>query len=209
MMKFYCVPVGILEANCYIVGDSFTKEAVVIDPGAQGELIISILERNELKVKYIFNTHCHPDHIGANGDIKTYSNAPLYIHAKELESLKHPLPLPFADEPMVSSPLPDGYFKDGDIFSLGELKLKIIETPGHSSGGVCILVDDHLITGDTLFAGTVGRTDLPGGSMDVLQKSLETKLMTLPDNVEIYPGHGPSSTIGQEKKYNPFCNETM
>lgn len=203
-MFFRCIPVGILKVNCYIVACSRTKQAVVIDPGAEPDLILSVLENNGLDVKYIFNTHGHPDHIGANTSVKQWSGAPLLIHKADADFLVHPLPMPFESEPPVSSPPADQYLNDGDIFQIGDVTLKVVHTPGHSQGSVSFIFSDRVITGDALFAGTIGRTDLPGGDMSKLIDSIRKKLLLLPDDTEVYPGHGPSTTIGQEKQLNPF-----
>mgnify|MGYP001038255506 CR=1 FL=1 len=206
-MFFRCLPVGVLQSNCYIIACLETHEACVIDPGSQGDLIQSVIEKNNLKVKYILNTHGHPDHIGANWYIKEKTNALLYIHKDDLSHLRKPLPMPYPDSDMRPSPEPDGFLEEGKDIIIGTITLKIIETPGHSPGGVCILADQKLITGDTLFAGTIGRTDLLGGSMDTLMNSIKTKLFPLNDSLEVLPGHGPSSTLGYEKKYNPFLSK--
>ncbi len=208
-MIFRCIPVGILQANCYVIGCPKTHEAAIIDPGAEPELILSVIEKNQLKVVKIINTHGHPDHIGANGKIKEATQAPILIHSADKDMLTHPLPMPFDAEEPAASPAPDILIKEGDIIKIGELKLTVIETPGHSPGGICLRLNDILLTGDTLFAGTIGRTDLPGGSLEALNHSIRHKLLVLPDETEVYPGHGPSTTIHQEKHYNPFFSDYL
>ena len=203
-MFFRCIPVGVLQANCYITACPKTKHAFVIDPGAEPDLILSVISQNDLEVKYILNTHGHPDHIGANTAIKQWSGAPLLIHKADANLLIHPLPLPFENEPPVESPPADQFLNDGDKLQVGNVSLQVLYTPGHSPGSVSFLFDDRVITGDALFAGTVGRTDLPGGDMPTLIKAIHEKLLVLDDETEVYPGHGPSTTIGQEKQYNPF-----
>jgi glyoxylase-like metal-dependent hydrolase (beta-lactamase superfamily II) len=208
-MIFRCIPVGILQANCYIIGCPKTHEAAIIDPGAEPELIMSVITKNQLKPVKIINTHGHPDHIGANRFIKEITQAPILIHAADKEMLLNPLPMPFDAEEKVSSPPADLLISEGDIIKVGELSLEIMETPGHSPGSICLKMNNILLTGDTLFAGTIGRTDLPGGSIEAITQSIKQKLLALPGDTEVYPGHGPSTTIHQEKHYNPFFSDYL
>ncbi|MCG8566602.1 MAG: MBL fold metallo-hydrolase [Desulfobacterales bacterium] len=197
--------VGPIMANCFILGCEETKEAVVVDPGDDADRILMALAKLELKVKYLINTHGHFDHVGANGRMKEVTGATLAIHAE--------------DEPMLStlsqsaaafglsaenSPAPDQLLQDGDMISFGKITLKVIHTPGHSRGGICLYTDGHLFAGDTLFARSIGRTDLPGGDFDTLISSIKNKLLDLDENTVVYTGHGPETTIGQEKQMNPF-----
>ncbi len=199
--------VGPIMANCYILGCEDTKEAVVIDPGDEADRILMTLAKDKLTVKYIINTHGHFDHIGANKELKEATKAKLMIHAE--------------DEPMLSeiaqhagsfgltaenSPPADIHIADNDEIKFGNITLKVIHTPGHSRGGVCLLTDKVLIAGDTLFAGSIGRTDLPGGDYDTLISSIKTKLLTLDEETIVYTGHGPETSIGREKKINPFLS---
>jgi len=204
-MIFKRFVVGPLEVNCYVIADEETKEGVVVDPGDNVDEIFSFVEKNGIKIKYIINTHCHFDHCGGNKKMKNLTNAELLIHEKEK---------PVLDRMDTSaqiwgfyvdrSPEPDRYLKDGEILKLGNLTIEVIHTPGHSPGGICLKIDSKVITGDTLFAGGIGRTDFPGGDYDTLMKSIKEKLFVLPEETEIYPGHGPSSTIRNEKYFNPF-----
>ena len=197
--------VGPIMANCYILGCKKTKEAVVIDPGDETDRILMALTEEGLKVKYILNTHGHFDHVGGNKRLKAATNAPLMIHAD--------------DEPMLSdlstaastfglsaenSPKSDKNLSDGDEISFGNIVLKVFHTPGHSRGGICFYTDGHVFVGDTLFAGSIGRTDLPGGDYNTLISNIKEKLFVLPDTTIVYTGHGPETTIGREKKTNPF-----
>lgn len=186
--------VGILAANCFLVGNTQTCDAIIIDPGfdseSEAKTIITAIERNEFEVKYIINTHGHPDHNGGNQIIKGYTKAPILIHEYDASLLKNPPA--------------DRKLRDGDLIEVGSVKLKVIHTPGHSKGSVILLGSDVVFSGDTLFAGSIGRYDLPGGSLSDLVNSLKNNFLTLPDHVKVYPGHGPVSTIGEERRYNPF-----
>ncbi len=205
MMIFKRVVVGALEVNCYIVADEETKEGVIVDPGDNADEIMDFIRKNQINVKYIINTHCHFDHIGGNKKVKEQTNALLALHAQELPLLERAEGSAalwgFRVEP---SPPPDILLQGGEKLLVGNIAIEVIHTPGHSPGGICLKVNGRVITGDTLFAGGIGRTDFPGGDAYTLLNSIKEKLFTLPDNTEIYPGHGPSSTIGNEKIYNPF-----
>lgn len=204
-MEFKRLPLGIYQANCYILHDEGTKETAVIDPGGDFPEIKSFVEAAGLKVKYIIVTHGHGDHIGALSELKSYTGAPVCIHKEDNEMLKS-CRLNYSAEmgyPAVEMSA-DRLLEDGDILKLGSTKLNIIHTPGHSRGGICVYCEDSLFSGDTLFACSIGRTDLAGGSMDEIIESIKSKLLTLPENTAVYPGHGPSSTILIEKKRNPF-----
>lgn len=193
-MKVKCFKVGWLSTNCYIVGCEETKEAVIIDPGLENEketsLILEYITRNSFHIKYIINTHGHPDHISGNMIMKEATGAPILIHENHKGKAN-------ADQKL----------RDGDVIQVGNCKLKVLHTPGHTKSGISLLGTDFVFTGDTLFAGSIGRTDFPGGSFQEIIQSIKTKLMTLPNNFKVYPGHESSSTIGDEKKYNPFLQK--
>ncbi|MDW7729013.1 MAG: MBL fold metallo-hydrolase [Bacillota bacterium] len=202
MMQIESLTVSMFGTNCYIAFCIKTREAVVIDPGAEGKNIIDKIKNLQLEIKYILNTHGHIDHIGANGKIKAEFNAPVLISEKDLEIYNNPgygLGLVLKKQPM-----PDHFIAEGDSIKFGREELRVLETPGHSPGGVCFLSGKLLFSGDSLFAGSVGRTDLAGGSFDVLIKSINEKLITLPHDTIVYPGHGPATTIGAEAESNPF-----
>ncbi len=199
--------VGIGQANCYIIGCKKLKEALVIDPGGDGEEIADIIERLELSVSMIINTHGHVDHIGANGYIKDMAGADLAIHESDAEKLKDPqlnLSAYFSSGQVITGPEASVLLTDGENISCGSLTIEVIHTPGHTEGGICLKVGGLLFTGDTLFAGSVGRTDLPGGSHEELINSINEKILVLEDDLLVYPGHGPSSTLDKEKKGNPY-----
>ena len=204
-MEIVNLIVGELEVNCYLVGDREKNEWLVIDPGGDEEKILEAIEKRKADIKFIINTHGHPDHTGANNIIKKETGAPLYIH-KEDASLLSGLFTQLARLSGIKSSTskPDHFLKEGDILPLGDTSLKVIHTPGHTRGGICLLAPEALFSGDTLFAGSIGRTDLPGGSLPVLLRSIRDKLFSLPENTKVYPGHGPQTTIGEEKSSNPF-----
>ncbi|MEZ4526827.1 MAG: MBL fold metallo-hydrolase [Desulfobacterales bacterium] len=197
--------VGPIMANCFILGCEKTKEAVVIDPGGDADLILMELARLGLKVKYLINTHGHFDHVGANKRMKAVTGAPILIHAGDAPMLmrlsKDALMFGLTAE---NSPEPDQNINDGDKIRFGEITLKVIHTPGHSPGGVALLTEGHVFVGDTLFSGSIGRTDLPGGDYNTLISSVRSKLFILDDSTVVHCGHGPDTTIGREKQYNPF-----
>lgn len=199
------MPVGPIMANCYIIGCKETNEAVVIDPGDEADRILLKLADLKLKVKYIINTHGHFDHVGANGKMKEATKAELLIHALDAPMLGS-LSQAAAAFGLKSenSPPPDKTIDDGDVITFGKISLKVIHTPGHSPGGISLHTNGYLFVGDTLFQGSIGRTDLPGGNFNTLISSVQNKLFPLGDSVRVFTGHGPETTIGREKRYNPF-----
>ncbi|MGC9033056.1 MAG: MBL fold metallo-hydrolase [Thermosulfidibacteraceae bacterium] len=210
-MRVERVVVGALEVNCYIVLDEKSKEGIVVDPGAEGRRIVRIIEGEGINLKYIINTHGHVDHIGANRDVKNaFPDALLAIGEFDLPLLRNAMNSYIAM--MVGakeSPEPDLLLKEGDIIEFGECTLKVIHTPGHTPGSICLLTEGIVFTGDTLFAGSIGRVDLPMSQPEKLIPSIKEKLMILPDDTVVLPGHGPKSTIGYERRYNPFVTGTF
>jgi hydroxyacylglutathione hydrolase len=199
--------VGPLQVNCFIVADEKTKEAVVIDPGDDAADILRIIRDKGLTVKYIVNTHGHFDHIGANKAVKEATGAELLIHEGDAQILASaPRQSVAFGMASVISPPADRYVKHGDVVTAGEVSLKVLHTPGHTPGGISLLEQGMVFTGDALFAGSIGRTDFPGGNLLTLLGSIKTKLMTLPDDTKVFSGHGPASTIGDERRENPFLN---
>lgn len=204
-MKIIVLTVGAFATNCYIVYDETTLEAMVIDPGEEGKRIIAQIEKNKLKVKYIVNTHGHGDHIIANKAVKEATGAELLIHTEDGPMLMDArLNLSTLMGQNIAKPAADRYVQEGDVLEIGTSKFKILHTPGHSRGGICLVGQGVVFSGDTLFQLSIGRTDFPGGSFEEIIDSIKTKLMPLDDSMVVYPGHGPSTTIGQEKRGNPF-----
>ncbi|EMS78686.1 putative metallo-beta-lactamase family protein [Desulfotignum phosphitoxidans DSM 13687] len=192
-------------ANCFILGCEDTREAVVIDPGDDADQILMILAKEKLTVKYLINTHGHFDHVGANRRMKEVTSAKLAIHPDDVPMLSE-LSRSAASFGLSAenSPEPDLLLHDKDTVRFGNITLTVIHTPGHSRGGIALYTPGHLFAGDTLFAGSIGRTDLPGGDYDTLIASIKQKLLVLPDDTVVYTGHGPETTIADEKRMNPF-----
>lgn len=197
--------VGPLMANCFIFGCEETKEAVVIDPGGDADRILFSLADSGLNVKYIINTHGHFDHVAANGKIKDATGADILIHpldASMLGSISTNAAI-FGIS-VENSPPCDQTIEEGDTVSFGKITLKVLHTPGHTPGGISLYTDKIVFVGDTLFAGSIGRTDFPGGDFNTLISSIRTKLFKMEDDVRVFSGHGPETSIGSEKRFNPF-----
>jgi len=204
-MKFDWIVVGALETNCFLVYSENTRECLIVDPGADPDRIIQKVKSNNFKPTAIVNTHGHVDHVGANKPIKEEFDIPLYIHKDDLKLLKSALQSGFGL--MIGakkSPPPDGFIKENDTLELGESYLKVLHTPGHSPGSISLFGDGFVLSGDALFRGGVGRTDLPGGSWEKLQESIKKKIFSLPPDTLILPGHGPSTKVSFERKSNPY-----
>ncbi len=197
--------VGPLQVNCAILSCPETREAMVIDPGDEGERILERVHAAGLQVKLIVNTHGHFDHIGANRLLVEKTGAPLLIHELDVPLLRRAAEhAALYGMRAVPSPEPDRTLADGDVLTLGTLQVEVIHTPGHSPGGICLLAGKHLFSGDSLFAGSVGRTDLPGGDHGTLVQKVRSRLLVLPGETVVHPGHGPDTTIAREKASNPF-----
>jgi hydroxyacylglutathione hydrolase len=200
------LPVGLIQTNCYVVGCEETKKGAVIDPGGHPERILAEVERQGLTVEYVLNTHAHFDHTDANGAIVAATGATLALHPGDLPLLKASGGATFFGMQAETSPLPDLELGDGDELAVGNLCFQVLHTPGHTPGHVCFYeaTEGVLFDGDVLFYRGVGRTDLPGGSWAQLMDSIQRVLFALPDETAVYSGHGPATTIGQEKQLNPW-----
>lgn len=204
-MRFVKLPLGIYQANCYVITDEQTKESAVIDPGGDFEELKSLIEKEALHVKYIILTHGHGDHIGAVPLLKQYTKAQVLIHEGDADMLRNSKKNLSAMIANVKIELDaDHLIKDKEVLKIGNTELEVIHTPGHSKGSICIKSGDHIFSGDTLFACSIGRTDLEGGSFDEIIHSIKNKLLIYSDETKVYPGHGPATTILTEKKRNPF-----
>jgi hydroxyacylglutathione hydrolase len=196
--------VGPIQANCFILGDEQTKEGVVIDPGDEARRILTVLQKQGLTLKYIINTHGHFDHVGANKALKDATGAPVLIHPGDAPMLSN-LSASAGMWGMRAQDSPaDQFLEDGDRVAFGQITLEVIHTPGHSPGGISLYTPKVVFVGDTLFAGSIGRTDFPGGDYDLLISGVQKRLFVLEDDVQVFPGHGPATTIGYEKEHNPF-----
>ena len=199
--------VGPLQTNCYVLGCETTKEAAIIDPGGNADAILREIEQQDLTVTLIINTHAHVDHVSANAEIHEATEAPLAIHELDAPALADPVRslslLMGSSEP---SPAPDQLLKEGDQMEVGTVSLKVLHTPGHTPGSISLWSEEARVvfTGDALFHMGIGRTDFPGGSHDTLMQSIREKLFSLPGDATVYSGHGPATTIEQEKTSNPW-----
>lgn len=203
------VVVGPLDTNSYLVFDSESREGIIIDAGGDPSKILSVISKNDVKVIGIYATHGHFDHVLGVGDLKRELNCNFYMHEGDREVLAQ-APLDarhFLGLSIPSPPPPDKLINEGDVIHVGNVELKILHTPGHTPGSICFVADGLVFTGDTLFAGSIGRTDLVGGNLKQLVSSIQGKLFTLPDDYVIYPGHGPSTVLHVEKLMNPFVGE--
>jgi len=196
--------VGPFASNCYIVGSQSNKGGMIIDPGDEAKQILKRVKDLELDIKFIVLTHGHIDHTGALKEVREVTGAKVAIHGDDAKSLKNQLVAIAFGLSYPTPPRPDRLLKGGDSLDVGGLHFEVLHTPGHTPGGICLLGEGVVFSGDTLFNYGVGRTDLPGGSSSQLMNSIQTKLMVLPDNTVVYPGHGSDTTIGAERTGNPF-----
>lgn len=204
--------VGVFAENTYFLVDPSSREAIVIDPGDDAPRLLAVIRSQRLKVLWILNTHGHLDHVGAVAAVKDATGAPFHIHVADVPFVRNVA----AQAAMFGLPPPlvpsiDGHLEEGQEFTFGSgpFTIRIIETPGHSPGSVTLCGEGILFSGDVLFAGSVGRTDLPGGDMETLMESIHRKLLRFEDSTVVYPGHGPATTIGEERRSNPFLRSEV
>jgi glyoxylase-like metal-dependent hydrolase (beta-lactamase superfamily II) len=205
-LQYKTVVTGSFAENCYIVYDKDKREGILIDPGDEPDKILNAAKASDIKLTAIYNTHGHIDHVGAAGVIQKKLNIPFAIHPAEpplKESIKIEARL-FGLSPAIDVPKTDMELKEGTVVKIGSTEGKVLFTPGHTPGGVCFLFEEYLFAGDTLFAGSIGRSDFPGGNGKQLIKSIKEKLLSLNDNIKVLSGHGPATTIGTERVHNPF-----
>lgn len=204
-MKIHTLPVGELQANCYIIENSQTKQAIIIDPGAEPNRIINFINKNELTIDAILLTHGHADHISALDKVREACVAKVYIHEDDASMLTN------AKQNLSSFIGADRVFKqaeetleDGQLLNIAGLEVQVLTIPGHTKGGCSFKIAEHVFVGDSIFLESIGRTDLPGGSYKALITNLKNKILSLPENTKLYPGHGPSTDVAWEKRMNPF-----
>ena len=196
--------VGPIEANCYIVADEKTKEGLIIDPGDDSQIVIERVQQLGLKIKYIVLTHSHFDHVSATAAVKKATDAKLAIHDADAKSLNDSMLARLAGFVHQPVPQPDILLKGWEDITIGDLHFTVLHVPGHTTGGIALYSQDVVFTGDTLFGGSIGRTDLPGGNYNQIIDSINCRLLVLDDNIKVYPGHGDVTTIGFERQNNSF-----
>jgi glyoxylase-like metal-dependent hydrolase (beta-lactamase superfamily II) len=204
-------PVGMLACNCSILGDESTGEAVVVDPGDNVEQVQEILAKHRLRVKYIVATHAHIDHVGGIEKLKQATGAPVLMHQRDLPLYQNlALQAEWLGVPVPDMTEIDQFLKEGDTLRCGSLSLEVLHTPGHSPGSLSLHMageNQRILSGDTLFQGSIGRTDLWGGSWDEILRSIRERLLIFPDQTPVFPGHGAPTTIGDERESNPFLQQ--
>lgn len=204
-MKIYRLEVGMLATNCYIAVNEELKEGVIVDPGGDADKILSAVDKLGITVKAIFITHGHSDHIMALNEVRKATGAPVYISSEDADMLTRA-------ERNLSIYITNGlecaaaekFFQDGDVVEAAGMMFKVYATPGHTKGGVCLQLEDTVFCGDTVFCESIGRTDLPGGSYKEILQSIKNKILVLDDETKLLPGHGPATTVGWERRRNPF-----
>ncbi|MEA5091349.1 Hydroxyacylglutathione hydrolase GloC [bioreactor metagenome] len=204
-MKILVMEVGMIGTNCYIAVNEETNAGVVVDPGGDSDKILNVIKKHDIKIEAIFITHGHSDHIMGLDEVRKATGAKVYISKADEPMLKDAdrnLSMFIGQNKTFAGA--DENFTDGQELVVAGIKFKILATPGHTPGGVCILADNVVFCGDTVFAESIGRTDLPGGSYEDIIKSIKEKILPLADNVQLLPGHGPATTVGWERRRNPF-----
>jgi glyoxylase-like metal-dependent hydrolase (beta-lactamase superfamily II) len=200
--------VGPLQNNSYLVVDEPTHRAALIDPGMDGERVLEVVRKEGLTLEALIITHGHFDHVASMQAFKAATGAPVIMHPADVPLLAEaPETARYFGCAATTPPPPDRLVREGEVIQVGGLAFRVLETPGHTPGGISLCLGDGVFVGDALFAGSVGRTDLPGGSLPDLLRSIRTRLLTLPDSTLVYAGHGPQTTIGAERRDNPFLQE--
>jgi hydroxyacylglutathione hydrolase len=205
------IPVGMLQCNCYVLGDEATREAVVIDPGDDIERVQEVLARHHLRAKYIVATHAHIDHVGGIESLQRATGAAVMMHQRDLPLYQHlAMQAAWLGVRPPGTVEVDQFLKTGDVLRWGNLALEAMHTPGHSPGSLSLYLpgdDERILSGDTLFQGSIGRTDLWGGDLHEILRSIQNVLLRFPDEMPVYPGHGRPTTIGAEREFNPFLRQ--
>lgn len=204
------IVVGPLAVNCYVVGDPNTRQVIIIDPGDDAAKILDRVRRAMLNVKAIVNTHAHFDHIGAVEEVRRATQAPFMLHVDEAPVLASAQSSASMFGMRIVQPKPaDKLVRDGDEIAVGLVKFRVLHTPGHTPGGICLVTEKSVFVGDTLFQGSIGRTDFPGGDYGALMGSIRDKLLPLAEDTHVYSGHGAATTLGAEKQFNPFVRQVI
>lgn len=206
-MTIEVLQVGVFQSNCYIIGDEETGKGLIIDPGADDEKILNKCRECNLDIEYILLTHGHGDHIGSVVDVKAGTGAKVCISRKDEYLIKGETKRLIPILRNIKLFDADMFIKEGDTIKVGTLEVKVLETPGHTPGGLSFKIGDNVFSGDSLFRGSVGRTDFELGSMDQLVEGIRSNILTLPGDTVVYPGHGPSTTVEAEKRFNPYVGE--
>lgn len=210
MIQVLQLPLGPLQTNCYILACEETMQSAVIDPSWNGRAIAATIEEQGWDISHILLTHCHFDHVGGLAELKQERDAPIYVHPEAVSMLQQAtMSAAFFQLRIPDPPPPDEMLSDGQVLNVGNLEVHVLFTPGHAPGHVSFHLPDHrvLFDGDVLFQQGIGRTDLAGGDYPLLMQSIREKLMVLPDETQVFSGHGPRTTIGEERRFNPFLNE--
>ncbi len=212
MIEILQLSLGPLQTNCYVVGCEETMTAAVIDPSWNGKGIAAAAAEKGYQITHILLTHSHFDHVGGLAELKSETNAPIFIHPEALPMLEQAtMAAAFWNVKIAAPPPPDEMLAEGQVITVGKLQLEVLFTPGHAPGHVCFYIADHhvLLDGDVLFQQSIGRTDLPGGDYELLMRNIRQKVMVLPDETHVLSGHGPATTIGQERQWNPFLRKQV
>lgn len=200
------IEIPLLPNNVIVLADPDARQAAIVDPGIESDFILERIRRAGWDLVAILNTHGHFDHVAGNAFFKQATGAPLYLHQAEVDLALHAGEMAaWFGLTVPDSPAPDVVWQGGETFTLGRFRFQVRPTPGHSPGGISLITDGAAFVGDVLFAGSIGRTDLPGSDLETLLASIRRELFSLPEETVIYSGHGPTTTVGREKRFNPFC----